>query len=109
MIVDGLLFHVKSPIACIHHWGECRFYWPHCCHDSPILVNNHLAPSPHSPSLCLLLLQAEYFTIWIILLVQSLLALPIGPFIGLPPYWYHLLWEPLQPLLNAPATPETCL
>ena len=44
------------------------------CHDSLILVNNHLSPLPHLPLLCSLLLQAEYFTICINLLVQSLLA-----------------------------------
>ena len=29
-IMDGPLFHVNSWVSYIHHWIECRLYWP-CC------------------------------------------------------------------------------
>ena len=80
-----------------------------CCHDLLISADDHLTFSPYLPSLHSLVLQARYLIIHVNSQAQPLSALAISLFISLSLYYYYLLQESLQPLLNVPETSEICL
>ena len=79
------------------------------CHDSLILVHNHLTFSPYLPSLYLLIPQAKYFfAIHIDSWTLPLSTLPINLFISSLLYHQYLLWGTLQCLSSVPETSEIC-